>query len=574
MRTSIRIPKLALLAAPLFACGSGESPPPEARAEAGRALADIQAEIAGSTPDITARDLGARIELLAHDEMEGRAPSTPGGQRASQWIADEMARIGLDPMSGDSYFQPVPLVEATVNPRSSALSFSTPDGELAAEYLTDAVFWTKRLDEELSVAASDVVFVGYGAVAPEYGWDDYAGLDVEGKTVVMLVNDPGYATEDPDLFNGPAMTYYGRWTYKYEEAGRQGAAAALVIHDTEPASYGWSTVASSWTGPQYDLDRGDAGDPRAVLEGWLTLEAAQRLFSSAGLDLAELQARAAEPGFRPVALDGVTAEARLTTAISRRESRNVGGVIRGAERPDEYVVYTAHWDHLGLALSVLEDDRVYNGAVDNATGVAAILDIAEAMTAREAAPQRSVLFLAVTAEESGLLGSEYYAVNPTVPLAQIVAGLNIDAILPAGPSRDMVVVGFGASELEDELRAVAGPLGKTLVPDPNPQAGYFYRSDHISLAKRGVPMLYTDPGPDLIDGGTAAGTAFADAYTAERYHAVGDEYDAEWNLEGLVEATDILRAVGENLADSDRWPNWYEGNEFRALRDAMLVRRP
>lgn len=569
MRTSLRFVAVSLFAPLFVGCAADDAAPAPEADPGARTLASIQADVAATTAEITAEDLGTRIEILAHDEMEGRAPSTPGGQRASQWIADEMARVGLEPMVDGSYFQAVPLVEATVDPGASSLAFATPSGEIAPDYPEQAVYWTKRLETELSVDASDVVFVGYGSVAPEYGWDDYAGLDVAGKTVVMLVNDPGYATEDPDLFNGRSMTYYGRWTYKFEEAGRQGAAAALVIHDTEPASYGWGTVASSWTGPQYDLDRGEGGDPRAALEGWLTLETAQQLFSAAGLDLSELQARAAEPGFQPVALEGVTASATLTSAISRRESRNVGGVVRGSERPDEYVLYTAHWDHLGLDPSESAEDAVYNGAVDNATGVAAILDIAEAMAARPSAPARSVLFLAVTAEESGLLGSEYFAVNPTVPLADIVGGLNIDAILPAGPSRELVVVGFGASELEDELRAVAEPLGKSLVPDPNPQAGYFYRSDHISLAKRGVPMLYTDPGPDLIEGGTAAGTAFADAYNAERYHAVGDEYDADWNLGGLVETVGILLTVGENLADSDRWPNWYDGNEFRALRDAM-----
>lgn len=552
------------------ACGGPEQAPADDTAvpAGGRPLAEIEADLAATTPEIRAPDIATRVELLAHDDMEGRAPSTPGGQRASQWIADEMARVGLEPMTADGWFQPVPLVEATLDPAASDLTLTTPSGALHLSYPEDAVYWTKRLDEELSFEDSDVVFVGYGAVAPEYGWDDYAGLDVEGKTVVMLVNDPGYASQDPDLFNGRAMTYYGRWTYKYEEAGRQGAAAALVIHETEPASYGWGTVEGSWSGPQYDLDRGEGGDPRAMLEGWITREAADELFAAAGLDLDDLKARASQPGFAPVALEGVTAAGALSTAIARRESRNVGGVVRGTERPDEYVVYTAHWDHLGLDHDESAADRVYNGAVDNATGVAGILEIAEAYGAREA-PARSVLFLAVTAEESGLLGSEYFAVNPTVPLASIVGGLNIDAILPTGPTRNLVVVGYGASELEDELEAVAGPRGKTLTPDPNPQAGYFYRSDHISLAKRGVPMLYTDGGPDLVDGGVAAGEALEQAYRDERYHAVGDEYDPSWNLDGMVEILEIVHEVGQNLADSDRWPNWYEGNEFRALRDAM-----
>lgn len=564
---SIAGPLVALLA---VACGREDPPTPaDSGADAMRSLATAQAELPGTGPEISASDLGIRIEVLAHDEMEGRAPSTPGGQKASQWIADEMARVGLEPMTAAGFFQPVPLVEATLDPRRSELVVQGPAGAIDLTYPTQAVYWTKRLEPELAFDNSEVVFVGYGAVAPEYGWDDYAGIDVRGKTVVMLVNDPGYATENPDLFNGRSMTYYGRWTYKFEEAGRQGAAAALVIHQTEPASYGWGTVESSWSGAQYDLDRGEAGDPRAALEGWITHEAAGALFTAAGLDLAELEAAAAQPGFRPVPLAGLTATGTLNTAISRRESRNVGGVIRGAERPDEYVLYTAHWDHLGLDPSESAEDRIFNGAADNATGVAAILEIAESYAAREVPPARSVLFLAVTAEESGLLGSEYFAVNPTVPLADIVAGLNIDMVLPTGPSRNLVVVGYGASELEDDLRAAAEPMGKTLTPDPNPQAGYFYRSDHISLAKRGVPMLYAELGPDLIDGGEAAGTAFDADFREHRYHAVGDEYDPAWNLDGLVELTQLLGGVGEGLADSNRWPNWYEGNEFRSLRDAM-----
>jgi Zn-dependent M28 family amino/carboxypeptidase len=561
------VPLVALLASSCAPAGDAASDEPAEGA--GRTLAAAQAELVATTSDISAADLGIRIEVLAHDEMEGRAPSTPGGQRASQWIADEMARVGLEPMTADGYFQPVPLVEATVDPSRSELVVEGPTGPMALSYGSQAVFWTKRLDPELAFENSDVVFVGYGAVAPEYGWDDYAGIDVRGKTVVMLVNDPGYASQDPALFNGLAMTYYGRWTYKFEEAGRQGAAAALVIHETEPASYGWATVESSWTGAQYDLDRGDAADPRPALEGWITHEAATELFAEAGLDLTELQAAASRPGFRPVPLEGLAAKGTLTTAISRRESRNVGGMVRGVERPDEYVLYTAHWDHLGLDPSESAEDRVFNGAADNATGVAAILEIAESLASREVPPARSVLFLAVTAEESGLLGSEYFAVNPTVPLADIVAGLNIDMVLPTGPTRNLVVVGYGASELEDDLRAAAEPVGKTLTPDPNPQAGSFYRSDHISLAKRGVPMLYAESGPDLVDGGEAAGTAFARDFQENRYHAVGDEYDPDWNLDGLVDLVRLLGGVGEGIADSDRWPNWYEGNEFRDLRDAM-----
>jgi Zn-dependent M28 family amino/carboxypeptidase len=581
MRSFLLPTATALLTLSAAACGPADTPgsDPAGDADAAdrpsastRPLGEVEADLADTGPEITPRDLAPRIELLAHDEMAGRAPGTEGGERASRWIAGEMERVGLEPMAGDDWFQTVPLVEATLRPGESALSVTGPEGTRTLDYPGEAVYWTKRLEPEVSVDASDIVFVGYGAVAPEYGWDDYAGVDARGKTVVMLVNDPGYATADPGLFNGEAMTYYGRWTYKFEEAGRQGADAAIVVHETAPASYGWEVVSNSWTGPQYDLERGPGADRRPALEGWITADAARALFQAAGLDFDELKAAAAEPGFEAAPLEGLTASGSLVTEISRRESPNVGGVVRGSERPDEVLLYTAHWDHLGTDTTAV-DDGIYNGAVDNATGVAGILEIAEAMAARDTPPARSVLFLAVTAEESGLLGSEYFALNPTVPLDRVVAGINIDGVLPTGPSRDLVVVGYGASELEDELAAVAEPLGKRLTPDPNPEAGYFYRSDHISLAKRGVPMLYADAGEDLVEGGPEAGAAAAEAYRAGRYHAVGDEYSPAWRLDGLAELVRILHDVGEGLADSDRWPNWYEGNEFRSLRDSMRAGR-
>lgn len=515
-------------------------------------------------------DLSRRIERLSSDEFEGRAPGTPGGQAASQYIADEMKAAGLEPMGKDgSYFQPVALTE-TVALDSSTMTITKGDEELvSADQSTNGVFWTKRLDPTLNIADSDLVFVGYGVVAPEYNWDDYAGLDVKGKTVVMLVNDPGFATQDETLFKGNTMTYYGRWTYKFEEAGRQGAAAALIVHETAPASYGWGVVSGSWTGAQYDLVRPDGGASRTLLEGWLHLDTATSVFEAAGMDYEEMKTQAMTQGFKPVAMDGLTLDATLNQDVKTVQSRNVVGGVTGTKYPDEYVLYMAHWDHLGKD-DTIDGDQIYNGAVDNATGTAAIIEIGEAFV-QQGAPERSAIFVAVTAEESGLLGSAYYAADPIVPLNKTVGGINIDAILPVGRTKDMVVIGYGASELEDRLKAVLEPRGMYTSPDPTPQAGYYYRSDHISLGKLGVPMLYSDSGIDHEVKGEAYGRAFEEDYRTERYHKPGDEYDNSWDLSGMKLTTEILFELGYDMANSRDWPNWYEGTEFRALRDQMMA---
>ena len=517
----------------------------------------------------SASDLSRRIEKLSHDDFQGRAPSTPGGQAASQYIADEMAEAGLSPMGENgSFFQTVELTAATVLP-SSTMSIANGAAEVLDGNTTEnAVFWTKRMDETVSVTDSELVFVGYGVNAPEYGWNDYAGQDVKGKTVVMLVNDPGFATKNEALFKGNAMTYYGRWTYKYEEAARQGAEAVIIIHETEPASYGWDVVSGSWTSEQYDLVRPDRGASRAALEGWVTYDQANKMFASAGLDLAKMKSDAAVKGFMPIAAPALKLSATINQTVKTTESRNVAGALKGKTKPDEYVLYMAHWDHLGMSEDVEGDDKIFNGAVDNATGTAAIIEVAETMVER-GAPDRSVIFIAVTAEESGLLGSAYYGEKPLVPLAQTVGGINIDAMLPIGETKDMKVIGFGSSELEDLLKRQLEKRGMYVVPDDKPEAGYFYRSDHISLAKLGVPMLYADPGNNHVTNGLTYGEKFAKEYTAERYHKPGDEYDNSWDLSGIVQATDILLDLGYDLANSDAWPNWYDGTEFRGLRDDM-----
>jgi Zn-dependent M28 family amino/carboxypeptidase len=530
----------------------------------------------GTTAEITPEDVAIRVKTLADDVFEGRGPGTPTGEASAAWIAAELARIGLQP-GGDngSWFQEVKMVNQTVDPASSSLVLTWPDQEeLSLDLKDQAVVWTKRQNtDHITFDPTDVVFVGYGAVAPEYGWDDYAGQDYAGKTVLILVNDPGFATGDPELFNGKSMTYYGRWTYKFEEAARQGATAAIVIHETEPASYGWDVVANSWTGAQSDLVRPNGGADRAMMEGWVQRDIAVEMFAKAGRDFEAMKTAAKTPGFKPVALEGVKARGEIHQTIDPLTSNNVIGILPGTKTPDEYVLYTAHWDHLGMKKGApgedFYEDQIFNGAVDNATGSAGILEIAEAMKAQTL--DRSMMFLFVTLEESGLLGSEYYANNPTVPHNKVVAGMNIDGALPMGRTKDMTVVGYGASELEDILKDVLVAYDRVITPDGRPEAGYFYRSDHISLAKKGVPMLYAGEGEDKREGGVAAGRAAAAAYTAERYHKPMDEYSDDWDLTGFQEDLQALYEVGLRIANSETWPTWYPGNEFEATRKASLA---
>ena len=533
-----------------------------------------------TTADINAGDLAKRVKALADDTFEGRGPGTPVGEAAAAWIGAEMARIGLQP-GGDNgtYFQKVAMVNQAIDPEQSFLTFTAPDGtEMPTVLKEDAVIWTKHQETNtISFEPSDVVFVGYGVDAPEYQWNDYGDQDYTGKTVVILVNDPGFATGDPDLFKGKAMTYYGRWTYKYEEAARKGATAAIIVHETEPASYGWDVVKNSWSGAQSDLVRSNGGADRALMEGWVTRDMAEKLFASADLNFEEMKTAAKTRGFQPVSLTGLKATGELVQTIDQVDSRNVIGVLPGTTAPDEYMLYTAHWDHLGKKTGKktgapgedFYNDEIFNGAVDNATGAAALLELAEAFAAEP--HDRSLLFVSVTLEESGLLGSEFFAEHPTVPLNKIVAGVNMDGALPVGRTHDMVVIGYGASELEDRLAEILKANDRVIKPDAKPEAGYFYRSDHISLAKRGVPMLYADGGEDKLEGGVAAGKAAAAAYTAELYHKPMDEYSDDWDLSGFTEDIQALYAVGEGIADSTDWPTWYAGNEFEAARKDSLA---
>jgi len=520
---------------------------------------------------ITGAHYRAHVEELASDEMQGRAPGSDGERRTIEYLEKEFLELGLQPPAGGDFRQEVALVEITGS--GQALSFAKGAGGMSLAYGDDMVIGSRRMQAEASISASEVVFVGYGIHAPEFGWNDYAGVDMRGKTALILVNDPGFVTGEDALFRGKAMTYHGRWTYKFEEASRQGAAAAIIVHETAPASYDWGVVRNSWSGPQFYLDSEDGNADRTLLEGWITEARARQLLELAGNEFDALKSASVKRGFRPVPL-GVTAAGGVRNAIRRKRSPNVVGLMPGKDRPDEYVIYMAHWDHLGTDDGSGED-RIYNGAVDNATGVAGILTIARAYREMVPGVSRSVLFVAVTAEESGLLGSEYYAEHPLAPLEKTAAVINIDALNPLGRARDLEVVGYGASEIEDLLAEAARTQKRTLTPDRRPEAGYFYRSDHFNFAKAGVPSLYVKSGTQLRDKPEGAGKAELDRYTAETYHKPGDEFDDSWDVSGTIEDLRLLFEVGARVANSEDWPAWREGNEFKAARDeSAAIREP
>ena len=510
------------------------------------------------------------ISTLSSDEFEGRAPGTEGGKLTKNFISKTFKDMDLEPVNG-SYFLEVPTSEITLKDSSYlTLSFRGNDQKMIAG--KEVIFWTKQAREYRKIRDSEVVFVGYGIVAPEYNWNDYESVDVRGKTVVILVNDPGFATGKLRLFNGKSMTYYGRWTYKFEEAARQGAAAAIVIHEEEPAGYPWSVVENSWQGAQLDLQRDDLGSDRVILEGWIKDSTLNDVLNFTGFNYAALKEIALEKTFSPFALRGLTLNSEIHNKVRYLKSHNIAAIKKGSSQPDEYILFMAHWDHLGLMDGAqIGQDNIANGAVDNATGVAAILELAKRYS--EIETNRSIMFLAVTLEESGLLGSEYFAKYPPFDLSKIVAGFNYDAILPTGLTNDMVVVGYGASELEDLLEDELEKSGRYVNPDPNPEKGYFYRSDHISLAKRGVPMLYADGGFDLVKGGKEAGFLIEEQYRLDAYHGVADEYDESWDLAGLNQSIDVIFNISNELANGSQWPNWYEGNEFKSIRDLSRAGR-
>ena len=521
-------------------------------------------------PDIAATDISEQTmkditEQLSSDEFEGRMPGTIGEEKTVALLTERFAAAGLEPGNNGSWVQEVPLVEIT-GKDFAPLTISGEGTDIALEYGSDWVGVTYREDAQTTLEDSELVFVGYGVNAPERGWNDYEGVDMTGKTAVILVNDPDFGTESLEgPFNGKAMTYYGRWTYKYEEAARQGAAGAIIIHDTEPASYGWNVVESSWSGPQAYAQRGENAPALTVMNGWVQNEAGRQILEAAGQDADKLFAAAKKEGFKAVPL-GLEASTSFSNDIRTFESQNVIGILPGTEAPDEYVIHTAHWDHLGRCTAAPDGDDICNGAVDNATGTAALVALAEAH-AKVGPARRTLVFLAVTAEESGLLGADYYAANPVFPLDQTVGGINMDAFLIAGPSKDVTVVGPGKSQLDQFLEAALEADGRVSTPNPNPEAGYYYRSDHFAFAKRGVPMLYVDGGEDLVDGGTEAGAAVALDYRENRYHGPKDEYDPNWDWSGVMADLQLFYRLGRMLGMSTSWPNWNEGDEFKATRD-------
>lgn len=519
-----------------------------------------------AVPDMSLKTMQDVVGQLASDAFEGRAPGTAGEEKTVALLIERFKAAGLQPGNGASWTQDVPLVEMTAQ-NVSALTFSGGKTPLSLTYGTQFVAGSYRVQPAVAIKDSAVVFVGYGINAPEKGWNDYAGTDVKGKTVVILVNDPDWQVADTEgEFGGRAMTYYGRWTYKFEEAARQGAAAALIVHDTEPAAYGWNVVQSSWTGTQYLAATADNGADQTLANGWMQLDQTKALFATAGQDFTALRDAARNKGFKAVPLAGVKASLTFDNSITRKMSKNVIGILPGQKAKDEYVLYTAHWDHLGRCEPVNGDD-ICNGAIDNATGTAALVALAEAH-AKAGAPDRSLVFLAVTAEESGLLGSAYYAENPVFPLKQTVGGVNMDALSGSGPAKDLIVIGRGKSQLDAYLEKAATGAGRVLVNEPTPEKGFYYRSDHFSLAKLGVPMLYFDGGEDLIDGGKEAGRKWAETYTDTQYHAPSDDMSAITSWDGMMADLKLYYTVGRMLAMTNSWPNWNEGDEFRAVRDA------
>jgi Zn-dependent M28 family amino/carboxypeptidase len=525
-------------------------------------LVSACATASGENAPLTPAALMSHVEVLASDEFEGRAPGTRGEELTVQYITQQFYAAGLQPGVNGGWVQEVPMATAEV-----ANNPTLRIGENNYVYGTDFVAWTKRQDQpRISLENAELVFVGYGITAPENNWDDWGNVDVRGKIVVFLINDADFDTGDDRGFGGRRMTYYGRWTYKYEEAARRGAAGALIIHEDAAAAYPWAVVNSSWTGSQFDLARADHGADRVAIEGWITNQVARDLFTRAGLDFDAERRRAQSRGFTPVSLNqraSITLETRITTHMSR----NVIGVIPGRDRPDEAVLYGAHWDHLGRCTAVDGDD-ICNGALDNATGVAGLVELARQFRA-DGPTQRSIAFIAFTGEESGLLGSQYYAEHQVFEPRNTAAMINMDGLSVVGPAHDMTVVGFGQNDLQDRLAEAAQAQGRRISPEAFPERGSFFRSDHFNLAKTGVPVLYAGSGVDLVNGGADRSRALSEDYIANRYHKPDDEIQPDWDLTGATQDLRLLYAVGRGVADSDAWPAWSASSEFRAARAAQ-----
>ncbi|UZW63443.1 M28 family metallopeptidase [Lysobacter enzymogenes] len=532
---------------------------------------------APKAPTFDTKRLSEEVKTLSSDDFQGRGPATEGETKTIDYLVAQFKAAGVQP-GGDLkdgkrlWTQAVPLLRSQIA-GTPTLSYSikkkarplTQGNEIAVRAALDG-------SKTVAIKNAPLVFAGYGVSAPERQWDDFKGVDLKGKIAVVLINDPDFETGQGD-FGGKAMTYYGRWTYKYEEAARRGALGLLIVHETDPASYGWATVKNSNTNTMFDVVRDNPRATHPTLEGWIQRDTAVALFKSAGLDFDKLKKQAQTRDFKPVTLKNISFSANYSVDSEVITSQNVVGRVEGSKRPDETVIYSAHWDHLGVGQPDAKGDTIYNGAVDNATGTAALIEMGRTF-AKAKKPQRSVVFLAVTAEEKGLLGSEFYSAKPLYPLAKTVAVINTDALDPTGPARDFTTSGSAKKELLDELIATAQKWNVTYAPDPKPEAGHFFRSDHFPFAKRGVPAVSFGSGEDKVDGGVAAGKAEGEAYVKDRYHQPADHWEASWNFTGMARDLQILYTLGSDLANSNRWPNWAEDSEFRAARDESAGERP
>ncbi|MEM0515261.1 M28 family metallopeptidase [Pseudoalteromonas sp. YIC-827] len=508
---------------------------------------------------INAEQLATHVKTLASDEFGGRAPSSKGEELTLAYLTEQFKALGYQPGNGDSFLQQVPLVsiEADAN---MALSIGGKD----YQYKKDMVMGTSRISAKESIKDSELVFVGYGVNAPEYKWNDYEGLDVKGKTVVMLVNDPGFATKNPELFTGDAMTYYGRWTYKFEEASRQGAAGAIIVHETAPASYPWSVVENSWSGPQFGFQKDNNNMDRVAVEGWVTVDVAKELFTKAGLDFEQAKQRAAEGAYH-VDMGDLTASVEVNSEIKKSVSYNFIATLPGSKKPNEHIIYSAHWDHLGTDKN-RKGDQIYNGAHDNATGTGGMIEVAEAFTKLPSHPDRSITFLAVTAEEQGLLGAKYYAANPIIATDKTVANINMDSLNLLGKVKDVSVVGMGKSELDDMLGEAAKMQERTISGDPKPSSGGYYRSDHFAFANMGVPAMYAGGGSEARDEETAQYRKRMSLVLRGCYHQPCDRYRDEWDLSGAVQDLQLFYKVGFDISQQEQWPKWYANSEFQRTK--------
>ncbi len=509
---------------------------------------------------IEADDITPHIAELSSDSYFGRMPFGPGDQKTVDYLVDACQKMGLQPGNGDSYTQSVPMIEITSTPTSD-MEIVTPAGTETYEFGSDYVIHCQKAVDEVQIEDAQLVFCGYGIVDDKIKWNDYGDIDMRDKIAVVLVNDPGYGGEDSTFFKGDIMTYYGRWTYKYEEADRQGAKGLLIIHETSSAGYPWFVVESSWTGAQLGLEK-ESVQNGADIKGWMHLDMAKDLFAKSNLDLSQLIKEAREPGFEPVLMDA-TVTTSLSNSYKRDESDNVIAVLPGKTNPSEYILYSAHWDHIGIG-KLVDGDSIYNGALDNASGTSSLLAIAENFIEQGSNADRSIAFVWVTAEEQGLLGSEYYALHPTIPINDIVANINIDGCNPNGPMKDFQIVGIGHSEMDDIATEELAKQDRYVLPDQEPEKGYFFRSDHFNFAKVGIPALFGEGGYDHVEYGKEYGKKKKEKYTAQNYHAPSDEYDPEaWDMGGVIQDAQLYYNVGWRLANSQEWPQWKPTSEFR-----------